>query len=134
MLRLPRKATLWVELFMQRDMDLVRQILLFMEQHEHGSAPKIEISNYTPEQIGFHIWLMIDGGLIDGIETTTHGDPSPVAIPLRIKWAGYEFLATAKDNATWRKVMNTVLAKAGGTAFEVLKAALLSEAKRNLGL
>lgn len=119
---------------MVRDMDLVRQILLNMEKYEHGRAPSLEITGYTGEQVSFHVWLMIDGGLIDGVETTTHGDHSPAALPLRIKWAGYEFLAAARDNTTWRKVSHAVLTKAGGTVFEVLKAALVAEAKRNLGL
>jgi|GEM_PF-7061885 len=44
---------------MKRDIDLVREILLALEEHDHGYAPKdLEIRGYSKEQIGYHVWLM----------------------------------------------------------------------------
>ncbi len=39
------------EIDMKRDMDLIRAMLLAIEAHPTGFAPKIEISGYTQEQI-----------------------------------------------------------------------------------
>jgi hypothetical protein len=47
---------------MERDMDLVRQILLRLEKRT-DTGP-LQIDGYTAEQIGFHVWLMNDAGLI----------------------------------------------------------------------
>jgi hypothetical protein len=42
---------------MKRDMDLVRAILITMENHDKGFAPDvIEIPDYSEEQIGYHIY------------------------------------------------------------------------------
>jgi hypothetical protein len=41
---------------MKRDMDLVRQILMVMEDHEHGFAPHpFEVPGYTEEVVGYHL-------------------------------------------------------------------------------
>jgi hypothetical protein len=48
---------------MKRDMDLVRKILLQIEEHPHGFAPNyLAIEDYTQEQIGFHVLLMGEAG------------------------------------------------------------------------
>jgi len=49
---------------MQRDMDLIRQILFKMEEHSEGSLLQCsEIQgDYAPEQIGYHIWLLVMPG------------------------------------------------------------------------
>ena len=39
---------------MKRDMDLIRQILLSVEADEHGFVSKIEIPDYTQEQIDIY--------------------------------------------------------------------------------
>lgn len=120
---------------MQRDMNLVREILLALERHERGQAPgKIEIPPYSEEQIGFHVMLMAEARLIKAIETTCHGDPSPKAIPSRLTWEGYEFLAASKDSNIWEKSKKTILGKVGALSFEVLKAYLMYEVKSKLGL
>ena len=83
---------------MKRDMDLIRRILFVMEGYEHGYAPKnFAIENYSEEEVGFHVWLMGDAGLLDVIDSTSHDSISPEAFPLRITWAGYEFLEAARE-------------------------------------
>lgn len=117
---------------MQRDMDLVRQILLTLEQRTDTSP--VEIEGYTPEQIGFHAWLMSDAGLVRASEVTSQAAKVPYSIPFCITWQGYEFLAVMKDDSTWKKSKSTVFAKAGAIGFELIKAVLTAEIRRQLGL
>jgi hypothetical protein len=119
---------------MQRDMDLIREILLRLEAHPHGFVPRLNIEGYTDEQIGFHVALMGQAGLVDAIPITSHADMSPRAIPRSLRWEGYEFLAASKDEGTWRKGKAAVMSKAGMLGFELLKAVLTAEMRRQLGL
>jgi hypothetical protein len=120
---------------MQRDMDLVRAILLSLEESPHGFAPKdCEIPGFTKEQVGYHVVLMHQAGLIEAEQSTTVIDPSPSAIPISLTWAGYEFLATSKDEGIWKKGTSTVMAKAGAIGFDILKAVLTAEIRRQVGL
>jgi hypothetical protein len=119
---------------MQRDMNLVRAILLKLEAHPHGFAPALEIEGYTDEQIGFHVALMGQAGLIDAYPTNSSADETPSAMPLSLKWEGYEFLAASKDEGIWKKGTSTVMAKAGAIGFEILKAVLTAEVRRQVGL
>lgn len=51
---------------MKRDMNLVREILLALEEDLSGFAPEdMEIKGYTDEQIGYHILLLIEAGFIE---------------------------------------------------------------------
>jgi hypothetical protein len=119
---------------MQRDMDLIRAILIAMESCPHGFARDLRIEGYTDEEIGFHAWLMKQAGLIDGVDDTNTGSVSPSFAPMMITWAGYEFLSASKDESTWRRATATVSAKTGALGFEVLKAWLIAEIKRQVGL
>lgn len=123
---------------MQRDMDLIRKLMLLVEQHEHGFAPRdIEIDGYTEEQIGYHSWLLGDAGLAEAIDVTTRGSDSPEAALRHLTWAGHEFLDAAKDDSTWERAKQR-LASAGkglqSVTLDVLKALLVDVAKQQLGL
>ena len=119
---------------MQRDMDLIRELLIKMADHEHGFAPKIEFPARSDEEIGFHIWLMSDAKLIKAVEITSVNSPSPQAAPSHLTWQGYEFLEAAKSPKAWERAKQLLLSKAGGLSFEVLKAYLIYEAKHSLGI
>jgi hypothetical protein len=120
---------------MQRDMDLIRQILIRMEEYPHGYAPQgIEIDGFTKEQIGYHAALMGEAALVRVTPCTTISDPSPSAIPISLTWAGYEFLAASKDEGIWKKGTSTLMAKAGAIGFDILKAVLTAEIRRQVGL
>lgn len=119
---------------MQRDMDLIRQILIQMAEHEHGFAPQITVAGHTEEEVSFHVWLMADAKLIDAKNVTNVGNSSPRALPLHLTWQGYEFLEATRSERDWEDGKKVVLSKIGGLSFELIKAYLMSEAKRHLGI
>jgi Hypothetical protein (DUF2513) len=115
---------------MKRDMELVRQILLLIEDHEHGHAPPtIELPGYTEDIIGYHLVLMGEAGLLDVVETTTYGALSPSAVVTRMTWAGHEFAANTRNETVWKKVKGVVVAKGGSVSFEVMKFLVVETAK-----
>lgn len=120
---------------MQRDLDLIRKILLAMEQREHGFVQdELVVEGYSDEQVGFHVYLLGEAGLAKVVENTNVLSQSPSALPLHPTWAGYEFLEAAKDETLWGKAKEKVIKPAGGVAFGVLVEWLKAEAKARLGL
>lgn len=121
---------------MQRDMDLVRKLLQWIEAQEHGRNInwKIEIEGFTEEQIGYHAYLMYQAGLIDATDATTTELWSPRYLPERLTWAGHDFLESIKDDTLWAKAKKIVIQPAGGVAFSVLIDWAKAEAKARLGL
>ena len=112
---------------MIRDMDLVRKILMVMNEHEGGYAPSsIEIEGYTSDQVGHHCYLLMQAGLIEGADSTSMNDPSPTAIPLNLTWNGHEFIVTAKDENIWQQTKQAV-SKMGDASFSVWTAVLSQE-------
>src|SRR5690348_2080888 len=109
---------------MNRDMDLVRKILLACEAVASGYAPSpLVVEGYTDEQIGFHVMLMAQAGLLSADDQTSSGCKSPSWMAHSLTWDGYEFLDAARDEKTWNKAKAAV-STVGGLAFDILKATL----------
>lgn len=121
---------------MRRDMDLVRKILKLVEAHETALNVgwDLAVDGYTDEQIGYHIHLMGQAGLVIAIDSTTMSDTSPSAMVSSLTWQGHDFLESIKDDDLWAKAKKHVLIPAGGAAFSVLKEWIKAEAKQRLGL
>lgn len=119
---------------MKRDLDLVRKILLTIEDHPQGYAPDLEFDGYTAEQIGYHAYLLINAGLAEGSDTATFGSTSPKAKIFKLTWAGHEFAEAARDDSRWKKAMGIVKDKGGTITMDVLKDLLTSLMKAAIGL
>jgi len=115
---------------MKRDMELVRQILIAIEDHPHAHAPdSIDVPDYDEETISYHLVLMAEAGLLLVEESTTFQAHGPSAIVSRMTWDGHEFLDNARNDTVWTKVKAIVTAKGGSVSFEVLQAMVVEAAK-----
>ena len=120
---------------MKRDMELIRKMLLELE----GEAP-VDLSQYSKEQQTYHTVLLLESGLITSINGSLDriardGRGNPIGFPpLRLTWAGHEFLDAAKNDTIWNQTRNLIKTKAGDVSFEVLKTVLTECAKRAMGL
>lgn len=120
---------------MKRDMELVREILLAIEASPSGFAPRpLQIRDYSAEQIGYHVLIMDEGGLIEADVTTTKNSASPGALAKRLTWQGHEFLDAARDPGIWKKAMGLVKEQAGSVTIHTLKELLVSLGAKALGL
>lgn len=118
---------------MKRDMNLIRQILLWTEKQEHAyfsSNPNIE--GYTPEQIGYHVYLMGQAGLVQIIDRSAMGMTSPFGIIREVTWAGHEFIDAIKDDALWNKATSTILKEGTSFTFESIKSWLTAQISQTL--
>lgn len=119
---------------MKRDLELVRKILLTIEDSPGGYAPDLKIDGYTDSQIGYHAYLIIDAGLAHGSDISSMGRDSPEGMITNLNWAGHEFAEAARDDTRWKKAMNIVKDKSGSVTMDVLKELLTSLMKAAIGL
>lgn len=100
---------------MKRDLDLIREILLAVEDFpdcvDRRSIKNLPISEKHDESLlQYHLLLLREAGLIDAWELKSQAS-IPDIRPIRLTWAGHEFLDAARDKNRWqeaRKVAQSV--------------------------
>lgn len=104
---------------MQRNMDLVRTILLRLEASPSGRASgDLGIKSYSPQEIGYHAHIMMQESLIEGIDVTTMSSKGREVIPTTLTWKGHEFLDLARDQERWNRA-TSIIAGLGGAPIAV---------------
>ena len=120
---------------MKRYMDLIRKMVLAVEDAPTGFAPNpLKIEGYTEEQVGYHAYLMVDHGLAEGTRVTALDSTSPLWVLRHLTSEGHDFAAAARDATTWKKAMSVVQEKGGAVSLDVIKALLSHLVKAGLGL
>jgi hypothetical protein len=120
---------------MKRDFDLIRKMLLTIEERPSGWAPsELKIDGYTDEQVGYHAYLLVDGGYAKGEDASSMVSDSPEGMIQCLTWEGHDFIEAARDETRWRKAMGIVTAKGGSVTLDVLKQLLISIMKGTLNL
>jgi hypothetical protein len=118
---------------MKRDMDLIREILLYRESDGDHKIP----NDYNDEQIAYHVQLLIDEGLVEGNVIWQHlGErqvPSGYFIT-RLTMSGHDFLDASRENKVWEKAKGTFKEKGVGWTIDVLKAVCIQIVKSHVGL
>jgi hypothetical protein len=129
-------AVVWdYPLTVQRDMNLIRQILFRIENHAGAFAPQdYAVEGYTADQVGYHVWLLGQAGLMKVIDVTSHGSSGPQAVPLNLTWEGHDFIDAARSETTWSQAMKKAKSVGGSLSFVVFKQLLESVIRSQLGL
>jgi hypothetical protein len=119
---------------MKRNMDLVRQILLALDEHETGYAPHdLQFEGFNEEQIGYHIYIMGQAGLLE-VENVGHLDASsPSAMAMNLTWAGHEFLSNAREESNWLQAKK-LMRGAGEGSFQIWQSVLTKVVMNGLSL
>ena len=108
---------------MKRDMDLVRRLLLLIEEKDNGSGNPIELEGLIgikeghfgqDPRVAGHLETTNEAGLIDALVSAEMGGGLEVH-PRRLTWEGHDFLDTIRDEGVWSSTKEAV-GKAGGTA------------------
>jgi len=87
---------------MQRNMDLVRMILMRLEASPSGRAPNdLGIKSFLPEQIAYHAHIMTQEGLIEGLANVS--STGSEALARSLTWKGHDFLDLARDQESWNR-------------------------------
>lgn len=110
---------------MKRDMDLIRDLLFYIEERGRPNAriDSIELDGRLNDEITEHLHLLHEAGLIDAIDFGDMGEEC--WLPQRLTWEGHDFLDAARDETRWNKAKEIAGAKGGALSFDVLKALLV---------
>lgn len=111
---------------MKRDMDLIRAILLKIEECEEcdgmGWIADMQVDDYSNDMVMYNMQLLVKAGLIEAADMRSN--VGVCWYPKALTWAGHEFLDAAKEETRWKKAKG-VASKVGGISFDVLKAILV---------
>ena len=122
---------------MRRNMDLIRNILLYFEDRESFAVDRDpQIEGYDKNTIQYHLQLLAQADLIvyEASRSSTNPERLIEVYPLALSWAGHEFLDAARNDTLWNKAKGRLLEVTGGLSLGLLQALLTHYAKQGLGL
>ncbi len=119
------------------NLELIRDILIDVEATAPGKVTfgfnYPERAERTDKEILCHVELLIDEGYLDG--SVIPGDEGPVDCAVRkITWKGHEFLANAKNDTVWKRVISEAKEKGTSTSMVVIQGLLAKAAEKFAGL
>lgn len=115
-------------------MDLIRAILLALEQHPAGFTPQeIAIEGATPEAIGYHVHLLGQAGLLIAADVTVLSSTSPQAKATSLTWQGYEFLDSCRNLDRWQRAKQ-IIGRVGTASLPIWQRVLADLVSKSLGL
>lgn len=117
---------------MQRDMELIRQIMLKVEADLDPS--ELAANGYTKQQILYHIWLLGDAGWMKVANVTASGDRVPQAVHVNLTSKGHDFIDAARNDTIWSRAMEKTKTVGVSLAPAVLKQLLDALIKGQLGM
>jgi len=122
---------------MKRDMELIRKILLYLEEKQDVSNwDAVVIEKYDPKVISYHIKLLYQAGLIEAKPLNTK-DSYGMWLAKGLTWDGHEFLDSVKNDTVWEKVKEGIKSKGlelGQVSFSVLIDFVKFKLKEKLGI
>ncbi|MDX1071080.1 DUF2513 domain-containing protein [Sinorhizobium medicae] len=102
---------------MKRDMDLVRDLLLQIEEFDQGYGGDVEIEpgDHEPQVVAEHLRLLLEARLIEGDAVPDDEYAFDHILPTRLTWSGHDFLETVRDPEIWKKTKEGALSAKGFT-------------------
>ena len=118
---------------MERDMDLVRSILLAVEE-QCGGSERIQITSiegHSSEAVLYHLRLLYEAGYLHCGKAISRFQGTTYLIR-GLSWEGHDFLDTVRSESVWRRVREKLAEQGGSTAIEPVKRLALEIAKSEL--
>jgi hypothetical protein len=81
------------------------------------STESLGISDYSQEQISYHLNLLIEGKMVAGESNWGGGVPSFS----RLTWEGHDFVASMRNSTVWEKAKQIVVSQGGAVTIVILK-------------
>ena len=107
---------------MKRDMDLVRLILLKIEEEYKSTALiNLSIDGYDMETVAYHCKILHDAGFVSNYNASYAGDELYIFSVGAITWEGNDYLDLVRDNSLWKKTKDTITQKGLPMVFDTIK-------------
>lgn len=111
---------------MKRDMDLVRKLLIKIEEvYEPGqkgiSVSKVMIDGYDAQTVVEHLMLMKEADLLQSIDAKTYATGSTIVSIGNLTNKGYDTLEDFRNDTIWNKTKDVVKEKGLPMVIDVFK-------------
>jgi hypothetical protein len=116
--------------------ELMREILILIEDMPAGEPfdGMITSDSSSQAEVNEHTQILLDEGYIDGQPLRDHRNV-PIQFSISgLTMKGHEFLANARNNTVWKKVMAEAKEKGKSIGVTVLNGLLEQAAKKYAGL
>ena len=118
---------------MKRDLDLVRTILIEIEEHpDFESLIELKCPGYSPEQVTYHVKLLKEAGLVEALDMSTMEGAE--FAPKCLTWKGHEFLAATRNDGVWHKLKAEIKDRGVGLPFNLIQQLALKLVAAHYGL
>ena len=93
---------------MKRDMDLIRKIMLRIEEEYVSTAIfNLQVEDYSAEQIATHCKMLYEAGLNSDYKAQYASDELYMFGVGNLSGDGYDYLDKVRDDSVWKKVKDT---------------------------
>ena len=97
---------------MKRDMDLIRKIMLKIEEEYRSSAIiNLSIDGYDRETVAYHCRILNDAGFVSDYEGRYASDQLYMFWVGPLTWEGNDFLDKIRDDGIWHKTKEVITKK-----------------------
>lgn len=121
---------------MKRNLELIRELLFYFDNKSTDHVVRsesIELDDYAPEDIQYHLVLMFQAGFLSGEGLHSGSTPRRIieVLPQNLTWEGHEYLDSIRDDEVWRKIKN-LGPTIGGLTFSMIKELGMAYAKTEI--
>ncbi len=107
---------------MERNWDMIRDILTRLEQHSEGPISLSDFPDEDPILISYHAKLLLEANLVNGQMVEAFGEIEDFSIN-RMTWEGHEFLDAIRNKTVWKKITKEFSDKGVSMTFDLIKSA-----------
>lgn len=105
---------------MQRDLDLIRSILLKIESNDRDQSDEwFSLEGEDESAVSYNLELLVEAGFVEALRNIDLGTPFPHFVRTRLTWTGHEYLDQVRDPKIWRKT-KAASSKLGGVALPMI--------------
>lgn len=124
---------------MKRDLDLIRSILMEVEETPLGHpVSDLEFEAIDPKIIVEHVRILKEAGLIEAELASAFNEYGVLEVLdyqiERLTWEGHDFIANARNQTIWKRTRALIEEKGGDVSFGVLRGLLTNIASQYFDL
>ena len=115
---------------MKRELDLIREILLYIEERQAKQRFSVIIEGHSEIEVALHLKWLDEAGFIDAVNLTN----TTLWHVHSLTWQGLDYLDAIRDPGVWGKVKKKLLDVGGTATVEIVKALGQEYLKQKLGV
>lgn len=108
---------------MRRDMDLVRRILIALEESDDGvvDGGSLVSDGHDLRSVAYHFGIMQQAGFLTAMVGDTVTGEVHSALAEGLTWEGQDFLAAIRSDKVWMKIKHALRKSIGSASWETVK-------------